>query len=76
LLCIAGHLWVKISVATHPIFRREGADIHVEVPISISLATLGGYVTVPTLTGEAQLKVDPGNYSLPLYRYTNCLTIC
>jgi molecular chaperone DnaJ len=55
-----GHLWVKIGVANHPVFRREGSDIHVEIPISIPLATLGGYVNVPTLTGEAQLKVDAG----------------
>jgi molecular chaperone DnaJ len=55
-----GHLWVKVSVAPHSLFKREGADIFLETPISFTTAILGGYVSVPTLTGEANLKVDPG----------------
>ncbi len=55
-----GHLWVKVSVAPHAVFKREGSDIFVETPISFTTAVLGGSVTVPTLSGEAILKVDPG----------------
>jgi molecular chaperone DnaJ len=50
--------WLKVN--PHPFFRREGLDIHVDVPISLSMALLGGTVTVPTLTGEVEVKVPPG----------------
>jgi len=55
-----GHLWVKLNVEKHPIFSREDADIFVTAPIKLSTALLGGKITVPTLTGEALLKVEPG----------------
>lgn len=55
-----GHLFVNITVKPHPLFRREGLDIHIDVPISLSMALLGGTVNVPTLTGEVEVKVPPG----------------
>jgi len=55
-----GHLFVRIRVDPHPSFRREGADIHVDAPVSFTTAALGGTITVPSLSGEAILKVDPG----------------
>jgi molecular chaperone DnaJ len=55
-----GHLLVRISVDKHPMFLRDQADVHVQVPISVSTAALGGSVNVPTLTGEAVLKVPSG----------------
>jgi molecular chaperone DnaJ len=48
------------QVLNDRIFRREGADVHVDVPISISQAVLGGRVQVPTLTGDVVLKIRPG----------------
>jgi molecular chaperone DnaJ len=44
-------------VRDHPVFQRDGHDVHVYVPIPMSLACLGGNVVVPTLTGEVDLKV-------------------
>ncbi len=41
-------------------FRREQYDIHVTVPISVTMAMLGGSVTVPTLKGTTTLTVKPG----------------
>ena len=43
-----------------PFFKREGNDILVDLPISISQAMLGSVVTLPTLTGEVELKIPQG----------------
>ncbi|KAH9325560.1 hypothetical protein KI387_005738, partial [Taxus chinensis] len=55
-----GDLFVTIKVREDPVFRREGADIHVDESISFTQAILGGSIQVPTLTGEVALKVRPG----------------
>ncbi len=59
----AGDLVLRVSVAPHPWFRREGLDIVVEVPISIAEAALGTTVEVPLLEGTATLRVPPGTGS-------------
>ena len=59
----AGDLVLRVSVAPHPWFRREGLDIVVEVPISIAEAALGTTVEVPLLEGTASLRVPPGTGS-------------
>ena len=53
----AGDLYVFIEVAAHPLFQREGYDIHIEVPISFVQASLGAEIEVPTLEGAIKLKV-------------------
>ncbi|CAA0842526.1 gametophytic factor 2 [Striga hermonthica] len=55
-----GDLFVSIKVREDPVFRREGAHIHVDAILSISQAILGGTIHVPTLTGEVVVKVRPG----------------
>uniref|UniRef100_A0A2N9JB14 CR-type domain-containing protein n=1 Tax=Fagus sylvatica TaxID=28930 RepID=A0A2N9JB14_FAGSY len=55
-----GDLYVVIKVREDPVFRREGADIHVDAVLSITQAILGGTIQVPTLTGDVVLKVRPG----------------
>lgn len=55
-----GNLYVEITVEEHPVFHREGCDIHVITPISLSTAVLGGTARVPTLTGEVETKVPVG----------------
>jgi len=52
-----GDALVEIEVRPHPIFTREGDDIHLEVPISLADAVLGGKVTVPTPSGEVSMTV-------------------
>ncbi|KAL6217753.1 hypothetical protein ACLB2K_010970 [Fragaria x ananassa] len=54
-----GDLYVTIKVREDPVFRRQGADIHVDSVLSISQAILGGTIKVPTLTGDVLLKVSP-----------------
>ncbi len=59
----AGDALVRISVGTNAIFRREGADILLELPISIDEAVLGASVAVPTISGRVKLHVPAGSSS-------------
>lgn len=52
-----GDLYIFLSVKPHPLFKREGADIHCKVPLSITDAALGGTVEVPTIDGT-RVKVN------------------
>ncbi len=63
-----GDLYVHISVKPHPIFQREGDDLHCEVPVSVVTAALGGELEVPTLDGRVKLKVPPETQSGRLFR--------
>ncbi len=59
-----GDLLVTIRVAPHPYFKRDGNDLVVEVPVTVSEAVLGAKVEVPTLTeGNVVLTVPPGSSS-------------
>ena len=55
-----GDLYVAITVKPHPIFQRKGLDIQCDVPINLVTAVLGGKVEVPTLKGNAIIKIPPG----------------
>ena len=52
-----GDLYVEVRVRPHPIFERDGDDLHCEVPIRITQAALGDVVQVPTLDGEAEIRI-------------------
>ncbi len=56
----AGDLRLTIAVSPHRIFRREGDDVHVEVPIAIHEAALGARIDVPGVDGPVRLRVPPG----------------
>ena len=58
-----GDLYVVIHIREHPIFQREDDNLFCEVPISFTIAALGGEVGIPTLEGKANLKVPPGTQS-------------
>ena len=53
----AGDALVEISVRPHPFFRRDGNDIRLDLPISLTEAVLGGKVTVPTPTGPVTVTI-------------------
>ena len=57
----AGDALIEIPVRPHPVFKREGDDILVEVPITFDEAVLGGKVEVPTITGRVFATVPPGS---------------
>ena len=63
-----GDLFVAIQVAAHPVFRREGDDLHVVVPVAIHEAALGARSDVPTLQGTARMRVPPGTQSGQRFR--------
>jgi molecular chaperone DnaJ len=58
-----GDLYVVIHVKNHEIFQRDEDNLYCEVPVAFSLAALGGEVAVPTLEGQANLKVPAGTQS-------------
>ncbi len=59
----AGDLYIIIRTEQHPLFRREGDDIHVTVPVTAMEAALGAKIEVPTIDGRAQMKIPPGTES-------------
>ena len=63
-----GDLYVVIHIQEHPIFQREDDNLYCELPISFTLAALGGEVAVPTLEGKANLKVPAGTQSGQMFK--------
>ncbi|HVC49245.1 MAG TPA: molecular chaperone DnaJ [Burkholderiales bacterium] len=55
----AGDLYVVVELKQHPVFVREGDDLHCELPLSFTVAVLGGEIEVPGLNGRHRLKVPP-----------------
>jgi DnaJ-class molecular chaperone len=53
----SGDALIEVEVRPHPIFTRKGDDIHVELPISLKEAVLGGKITVPTPSGSVAMTV-------------------
>jgi molecular chaperone DnaJ len=58
-----GDLYVIIRMGEHPLFRREGDDIHITVPVTVVEAALGSKIEVPTIDGRSMLKIPPGTQS-------------
>lgn len=56
----AGDLYLIVKIGEHPVFRREGDDIYVTLPIMPWEAALGAKVEVPTIDGRAQLRIPAG----------------
>ena len=56
----AGDLIAHVRVRPHPVFRRDGLDLHVTLPVTLSEAVLGAKVEVPTLDGRATVTVPAG----------------
>jgi molecular chaperone DnaJ len=59
----AGDLYIIIRTGEHPVFRREGDNIYVTVPVEAWEAALGARIEVPTIDGRSQLRVPPGTQS-------------
>ena len=58
-----GDLYAIIRTGEHPVFRRDGDDIYLTVPVTVPEAALGAKIEVPTIDGRAQLKIPPGTQS-------------
>ena len=59
----AGDVYVEVRVKPHAIFERKGDDIHIEAPISLKEAVLGGKITAPTIAGDVAVNVPKNSSS-------------
>src|SRR4029079_14485894 len=63
-----GDLYITVHVLPHPLFRREGDDLHLVVPVAIHEAALGTRVEVPSLEGHARGRLPTGTQSGQRFR--------
>ena len=63
-----GDLYVVVQLKPHSVFQREGADLHCEMPISFTIAALGGEINIPTLEGEAKIKIPAETQTGQVFR--------
>ena len=63
-----GDLYVELSVAEHSFFKRRGADLECEWPVSLAQASLGATVRVPTLAGSETIKIPAGTQTHTRFR--------
>jgi DnaJ-class molecular chaperone len=64
----AGDALITVNVAPHPLFKPDGIDLRIELPITLYEAVLGGRVRVPTLDGAVELAIPPGTNSGRTFR--------
>jgi DnaJ-class molecular chaperone len=63
-----GDLYLRVTVAPHPRFERKGADLHTDLTVAVTLAALGGEVSVPTLKGQVSMKIPAETSSGKTFR--------
>jgi molecular chaperone DnaJ len=63
-----GDLYITVHVEPHPLFQRDGDDLHVTMPIAVHEAALGAKIEVPSLDGPVRLRVPPGTQSGQRFR--------
>jgi len=64
----AGDALITVNVAPHPVFTPDGADLRLDLPITLYEAVLGGKVRVPTLDGAVELAIPAGTSSGRTFR--------
>ncbi len=64
----AGDALITVSIAPHPLFQRDSADLRLELPVTLYEAVLGAKVRVPTLDGAVELSVPPGTSAGRVFR--------
>jgi curved DNA-binding protein len=57
----AGDLYLEVEFRQHPLYRLDGADVHLDLPVTPWEAVLGASINVPTLSGTVNLKIPPGS---------------
>jgi len=63
-----GDLYVVIQIKPHQVFQRDHDDLHCEMPISFTVAALGGEIDIPTLDGHAKIKIPAETQSGKVFR--------
>ena len=64
----AGDLYVFVGILDHDFFERNDDDVHIRIKVPFTQALLGTKIKIPTLTGEAKLKIPPGTQSGMVFR--------
>jgi len=64
----AGDALITVNVAPHPLFKPDGSDLRLDLPITLYEAALGGKVRVPTLDGAVELAIPPDTNSGRTFR--------
>jgi molecular chaperone DnaJ len=64
----AGDLYITVRVEDHPFFKRDGDNIRIQVPLTVSEAGLGAKIEVPTIEGRALLKIPQGTQNGQKFR--------
>jgi molecular chaperone DnaJ len=64
----SGDLYISVRVEPHPLFRLDGDELHITVPLAVHEAALGAKIQVPSLDGSARLRVPPGTQSGQRFR--------
>lgn len=67
----SGDLLITVSVKSHPIFRREGFDIHCDIPVTYMESVLGAEITVPTIDGDVKYNISEGTQTGTVFRLKN-----
>jgi molecular chaperone DnaJ len=63
-----GDLYVQVRIKPHPIFQRDGNDLHCEAPVSFATLALGGEIEIPTIGGRAKVQVPPETQTGKVFR--------
>ena len=64
----SGDLFVEIHIKRHPVFERDGTDLHCTIPLAFTKAALGGEIEVPTLHGKATMNIPEGTQTGQVFR--------
>ncbi len=64
----SGDLYVQIHIKPHQVFQRDHDDLHCEMPVSFTIAALGGEIEIPTLDGLAKIKIPAETQSGKVFR--------
>ncbi len=67
-----GDLYVLVHIEPHELFERKGRDLHTDLTISFTQATLGETIAIPTLDGEGELEIPPGTQPGTELRLAEC----
>jgi molecular chaperone DnaJ len=64
----AGDLFVEVRVKPHDVFSRDGNDLRMDIPVSYTMATLGGDIEVPTMSGKVKLSIPTETQTGKIFR--------
>src|SRR3954447_6029348 len=64
----SGDLYLRVKLKPHPVFERQGNDLHAKVAVPVTTAVLGGEAQVPTVTGAVRLKIPETTQSGQVFR--------